>query len=260
MNEAIPIFKRALVDKLLDNVSSNLSLYVDDDISAHLCSEEYADASKKVDSVLFDKDALIELNGVVNEQNDAKNALIVFGALNNLTPYLAADGRIWVALTHLYANKFVYRRWVAKAKNEKDQIKNIKTHYFVQQNDRGLHRNNALSSLWWWAYICKRFKEQDLATTLNFLLPRTDLRASILERPSLSRHVNVFNAILRCVFKADQQPNMESFFERNGGYRVWLREINFQGGTQMYSTTNYKDLSNFFWDLLIKSKKTARQN
>ena len=259
MTEAIPIFKRALVIKLYDKVFSNLSLYVNDNISAHLCSKDYTDEIKKVESVIFDKDVLLTLNDVGHKQDDAKNALIVFGALKNLTPYLAADGRIWVALTHLYANKFVYRRWVAKAKHEKDQIKSIKTHHFVQPSDRGLHRDNALSSLWWWAYICKRYNDEDLTTTLNLLLTHTDLRASILERPSLSRPANVFNAILKCVFEAQKQ-SMKGFFNRSGGYRRWLREINFHGGTKIYSGTDDNILFDFFWDLLVKSKKHSQQN
>ena len=45
--------------------------------------------------------------------------------------------------------------------------------------NRGIHRNNAISSLWWWAHVTKTARKEDFTKSLLTFLT-TDLRAQIM--------------------------------------------------------------------------------
>jgi hypothetical protein len=80
------------------------------------------------------------------------------------------------------------------------------------------------------AHLCKRVTGLELADSLRVLLFRADVRASIVERPSVSQNASLFGAIIR---KLKQSYSAEKrLFERTL-FRRLMQEINSVGGAQL---------------------------
>lgn len=244
----LPIFKRALVELLYQNIENNLSSYFMGDLSEFLQQPECLEFQRSVESVKVDETAFLSLKTEASGASDAFNANLVFNAFEGMTPYLAADERVWVALTHTVAPSFSYKRWVSPEMSTKDKVENIGKHFFAKGGRRGLHRLNALSSLWWYAYICSKNTKHPLSEVLKAVLTLTDFRSSVIERPTSARVTNVFNAITNVVIdEYKKNPKPELMSKRN--YRDWLKEINRHGGRRLYSTMTEEELETLFRSL-----------
>lgn len=153
--EKLPIFKRSLVELLWDKVESNLELYEKGDLTSFLSNERLSKYKLIVEKVTYNPNAFQRLKTDASGTSDVYNAKVVYEAFKGMTPYLATDERVWVALTHLIAPKFSFGRY----SKEDDKIKLVKSRFFTRENStRGLYRDNALSSLWWYGHICKKMK------------------------------------------------------------------------------------------------------
>jgi Family of unknown function (DUF6339) len=78
--------------------------------------------------------------------------------------------------------------------------------------------------------LCNRTKGLSFEDALTCLLYQSDVRASIVERPTTSQNVHVFSAILRKLnesYRADKQ-----LFERNF-FRPFMKELNVIGGVKL---------------------------
>ena len=249
----LPIFKQSLVATLWQNVDANYDLYMEGDFSDFLALPEIQNQTRDVKGLSVRSEDFINLIAESGGVNDAHNAHIVFSAFENLTPNIANDERIWVAATHTYGLKFVRDRWLNSGRTREINLRGIKAHFFARVDGiRGLHRNNALSSLWWWAYVVHRGGEVDFAKRLTTFLSLTDLRATILERPTTTRVPQVFQAIVISVTnKLEKEPDTAFFSRKRSSnekppYRIWLEKINLWGGIKLYNTYSAEELSAIF--------------
>src|SRR5262249_2682626 len=88
----------------------------------------------------------------------------------------------------------------------------VRTHFFAKEH-RQVERDNAGSRLWWMAHLCRRVKGLELRDSLNVLLYRADVRASIIERPTVSQNSNLFSAViekLRQSFEGKKSSSRET--------------------------------------------------
>ena len=249
----IPILTRSGVHDLFTDVSQNIDRYRGDGFSADLLNESLKDIS----GTTIDLDAFATLRTASGSLSagkaDALNAHAVYNALEGMTPYLAQDERIWVAITHLFASKYVWARWVKKKDEQQESpqsqgegasfdnteqvIKAVKLHYFakVGGKQRAIERNNAISSLWWWAHLVYRCEFDDHAAALDALLANTDFRESIVSRPSTSVNLMPFKVILDLKQEWNRENPESNFFttrESGLGYREWFKRINRLGGAK----------------------------
>ncbi len=163
-----------------------------------------------------------------DQMSDIANCLTVYDALKNLTPQQAADERVWLYFTHIVLWDYVRIRWPLP-KKEDDKVKQIKLHYLVPAQ-RGLIRNNAVARLWWMGHAAHRCRIFDPEKTLQILLYKSDVRANLLERPSLAASEEIFDAVMKIL--GESFDGTKEVFER-GGFRTLMKHLNRVGGRRM---------------------------
>jgi hypothetical protein len=223
------VVKRGMVAELRDKIEDNLERYVAGDFSDLLTSEYVI----PVKETLIDLKAISALDPQSGGDTDVKNAKIVFSAISGLTRYLARDERLWVWLTHGPCIGYTRNRWIVRGTREK-MVSQIRSHFFAV-GERGFERNNAIACLWWWAKIASQYTDQPLDKVLEVLLHQTDVRASIIERPTITQPA--FRSIMKVLIEQYDSDPTKRFFRRKsnqGLYKKWLAEINRYAGTRMY--------------------------
>ncbi len=250
------IVKRGVCQALYEDVPKNLDLYLEGDFSNILDDEHMRDVKDSE----FDESVLSSMNVESGGIHDAENSFILYNTLEGMTSYLARDERVWVYFTHMPCLEFTRRRWLKSGDGKEKLVKNIKSHFFARGGLRGFERSNAIASLWWWAHIAKRYKGAPHENTLQAFLKHTDLRTSIIERPTTTISSQVFSAIMDAVFKRMYtEPNPE-FFVRHGNqgmYREWMKEINRHGGIRLFDARPPTDLSTLFENLAVVAEQNA---
>lgn len=92
-----------------------------------------------------------------DKEDDVINAKILYEALKDIPPYMAAEESFWTALTHTLLFDFVYKKRGEGFKNTEKSLeykeKAIKNAFFtyMQGKRRGMFVN-CISSLWWGAH------------------------------------------------------------------------------------------------------------
>ncbi len=252
------LMKRGVVHRLYLDIEKNLDRYVSGNFEDLLDGTDFV---RDIDETEVDENDFASLNPERGGAHDAENAFIVFKAMKGMTPYLARDERIWAYLTHTCCLDFTRKRWLRAEQDEEKLSRLIRSHFFARiGGDRAFERNNALSSLWWWAYISSHYEKAPLHETLDAFLKYTDLRSSIVERPTTSRSKKVFSALMDSVFKRLYEEPKPEFFVRRGNtgiYREWLKSINRYGGIRLFDAREANDLSELFENLAVAAEQNA---
>lgn len=217
-------FKEKYLKELELNIAENLEFYRagNFDLVANN-TDNYFEVAFKVDEVKLK--SLLPSN---KNEAEVQNCILIFEAMLNLTHFHARDARLWVYLTHTVLLPYSRARWVIPADNEA-AIKFIKDHFFCIAN-RGVERNNAASRLWWLAALCNRTQGLGLKDALTTLLYQSDVRASIVERPTTSQCLNIFSAILRKLHESYHAD--KKLFERSL-MREAMKKLNLAGGVKL---------------------------
>lgn len=163
---------------------------------------------------------------------DLNFSKLLFNSIPNLTPSLARDTRLWTFLSHTVFFQYVKNRFPLPPNDDEEALKKIKQHYFCQDERRGLERNNAVSRLWWMSFVVSRLEEMGLDQALEVFLHNTDIRASILERPTTSQNANVLTSILK-VFNESIKGDGKLLVRDT--YREFMKRINLLGGVILLS-------------------------
>ena len=217
-------FKEKYLKELELSVAENLELYRNGNFdSVANNTDNYFEVAFEVDEAKLK--SLLPSN---KNEAEVQNCMLIYEAMHNLTHFHARDARLWVYLTHTVLLQYTRARWVIPADNLA-AIKFIKDHFFCIAN-RGVERNNAASRLWWMAALCKRVNELDFEMALTIFLHKSDVRASILERPTTSQCLSIFSAILRKLH--DSYHADEKLFERNL-VREAMKKLNLAGGVKL---------------------------
>ena len=217
-------FKERYLKELELSIAENLEIYRNGNFdSVANNTDNYFEVALEVDQAKLK--SLLPSN---KNEAEVQNCMLIYEAMQNLTHFHARDARLWVYLTHTVLLPYCRTRWVIPADNQA-AIKFIKDHFFCIAN-RGIERNNAASRLWWMAALCKRVNELDFEMALTIFLHKSDVRASILERPTTSQCLSIFSAILRKLH--DSYHADEKLFERNL-VREAMKKLNLAGGVKL---------------------------
>jgi hypothetical protein len=241
------VVKRGAVANLRSSIEKNIDRYLEGDFNDILLPEVVI----PVKDTCFDLDALQSMVPESGGGNDYRNSVRIYSAIKGLSRYLARDERLWVWMTHSPCLAFSRERWIPKNASKERQVSLIGDHFFAS-GARGFERNNAVASLWWWAEIVSQYKNADFSLALEALLHQTDVRGSILERPTSSQ--SAFTPIMDViVHKFRTEDGRKKFFSRSGAnkaaYRNWLKEINRHGGTKFYEALPEAEVSALFFKL-----------
>jgi hypothetical protein len=227
--------KTSAVSTLVHDISSNVLRYQQngfDDLD--LFSSNYSFQSA---SGLFNAQELESL--VIPDSHsdyEADNSYKVFNAFPNLSRYEATDPRLWTFYCHNYALDYTRARYAKKLQKEDSLgISNeIYKHFFANNNNRDLIRNNSLARLWWNYKIAQDADASNAQEMLKVLLVNTDFRASIVERTSLFSS-NSFKALLQFAYKKFKNDPKDIYFSAPRG----------SGGLDEVNHYNYRHAAKF---------------
>ena len=217
-------FKEKYLKELELNIAENLELYRAGNFDLVTNNtDNYFEVAFEVDEMKLK--SLLPSN---KNEAEVQNCMLIFDAMQNLTHFHARDARLWVYLTHTVLLPYSRARWVIPA-DDIAAIKFIKDHFFCIAN-RGVERNNAASRLWWMAALCNRAQGLSLKDALTTLLHQSDVRASIVERPTTSQCLNIFSAVLR---RLNESYHLDKKLFERSLMREAMKKLNLAGGVKL---------------------------
>lgn len=221
-------YRQAIVDDYFDHVEQNLDWYYEPNGQAPKPKETYTTRSAPIEA--RDLSKLLKPQDTKPSETDADNALLVYEALDELSPHQATDERLWAYLCHNSCSAYVAWRWLGRRPDGNEgAAKKVRNHFFARRNgSRSLVRDNGVSRLWWLGYIAHQIDPEDPSSFLEILLHRQDVRSALIERPAVSMNLDVLKVIYS-VMQEHWQQDMRGLFAR-GTFRTWMVNINRRGG------------------------------
>jgi hypothetical protein len=229
--------RHAALEELRENVPDNLESYRSGSFG-YLTTD-----SSKFFEGTFEMDdekiaALRFPSPTLTTQYEDENCITCYEALADLSPYEARDERFWAYLTHTHLLDYARHRWLIPADDEA-AIKYIRNHFFGRDK-RQIERENAGSRLWWMAYMCRRVEGLSFQEALQVFLYRADVRANLVERPTVSQSTVVFNAMIKKLHQSYGGKKM--LFDRRYNRPLMVR-INSVGGVKLLDCLTQKQMS-----------------
>lgn len=263
-------FAESILADLKASVPANLDRYRNSGF------EDQADLngwSMALSAVEVDPAKLAELDPSGGSVFEVSNSLIVFGAFSGMTPALATEERVWARLTHFECLEYARKRWPLreepkesgglfsgligakqKAAEERRQvhhrnISQVETHYFARGRT-GYRDDNAVSRLWWNAFIAWRVDPQDQEGVLKELLRTADIRSNLVERPMLSNRASLLRGIVRTMRSHPDVYGSEATF------REFMKALNLRGSGVLFEGLDTGDTDR----ILMRCRDDALRN
>jgi hypothetical protein len=184
-----------------------------------------------------DLDQLNALDPSRGAASEIKNAMLLWQTFRGLSPALATEERIWVRLTHLECLEFSRKRWLDGSSKEANW-KLISKHFFAS-TQTGIRDDNAVSRLWWAAYIAFLAMPDNHETALATILSKADIRSNLVERSRTGSRPVLAAAIIRAMI-ADRR-----IAQTEDGFRKFMRVMNRRGGGEMFEVMSAPDVDRF---------------
>jgi hypothetical protein len=179
---------------------------------------------------------------------EVENCEIVYQACRNLRPYDARDERFWVYLSHTLLLDHARRRWPLP-EDDGEAAAHIAKHWFARDK-RQVERDQVGSRLWWMGHLCARIDGVDPNVALRAFLFRSDVRASLIERPTVSQSIGLFSAIVKRLIQSFN--GHQQLFERRS-FRHLMMEINSVGGYRLLDCLSPGDIDRML-DVIIADR------
>lgn len=185
--------------------------------------------------VRVDLAALADLDGTARTaEADARNSLIVYEALQGMTPALAREERVWARLTHIECLEYTRTRWFSKGSSFDDENfdKHVRLHFFAR-GLTGARDDNAISRLWWNMHIATIISQSwgkddpdyiSAQDTLGYILRIADVRMHFVERSWTGARLPLSKSIVKMLKK---EPWLT---ERGKNFNDFMKALNRDGG------------------------------
>jgi len=238
----IKVFKNSLVQHLKDSISENIERYKTGDFAQWIELEHEADLFEldipEIDAVDF-----LDLNSATgNAIDDDRDVKLLFLKLQNLSPALARDARLWVTLCHIYALPYIRKRNPKLLTlSGEELIKLISSRFFIVDGGRGYERTNALARLWWYGYIAKK-TGVDFDKAVHALVENTGNRADIVERPGIAACGNYMTAMTQVL--VDAKESKSTYFNNREKYRPMLMAVFETAGRKFFPSMETSVIKN----------------
>lgn len=220
----LALFRHSAISQLYKDININLARYRDGDFE--FLTE---DPSRFIESKCqIDEGRLVDVHCSSDDTNEVACCMAVADGLNGVTPYLARDERIWVRLTHIELLHYSRTRWPIPS-TDTEAVTHIQKHFFAR-SARGIERDNAISRLWWMATVASKVEGLKTSEALDALLFQSDVRASIIERPSTSQNTALLSALVIQLHKS--LLSNQELFERKR-FRSLMKQLNINGGVKL---------------------------
>ena len=240
----------SILAELKANVPANLERYRSSGFEDCASSNGW---SMEISSVEVDVEKLGHLDPAGGSAAEVFNSMNVFEAFQGMTPALATEERVWTRVTHFEGLGYARQRWPLKVEpkektgllgsltgsNEKaaeqrkkvlhQNISQVEKHYFARGRT-GYRDDNAISRLWWNAFIADRVDPQDREGVLLELLRTADIRSNLVERPMLSSRASLLRGIIRAMRDHPDVYGTEATF------RAFMKALNFRGSGVLFES------------------------
>ncbi|RKQ52891.1 hypothetical protein C8E02_3360 [Vogesella indigofera] len=251
--ESFKYLSEARLAQLLRDVSENRERYR---------SGDFIDLAKEngwgIESSLMkiNSAALSDLDGTSQTaEADAKNSLIVYQALQGMTPALAMEECVWTRLTHTECIEYTRARWFSKSSsydNEKFD-KHVLLHFFAR-GLTGARDDNAIARLWWNMHIATMLSPSSPKDALDCILKTADIRSNLVERSWTGARVPLSRAIV-------EKMKKEAWLTANeDNFRRFMKILNRVGGgilLEAFPNEKREDAVNKIMEYcLLKAKET----
>jgi len=213
-------------DKLQDEIEENLTLYKETGF-------DYLMSFKPNTMDIGLKADLSPLNQLIIEnpkENEVENSLLVWRALKDIPASLATENRFWTLITHANCFDYTKARWPETVcDDEHESIKQIKKHFFAIGTG-GYRDDNAISRLWWNAYIANNLRPTNIKSALEIILKTAEIRSNLIERPLSFYRPNLSKALLQLM-----EQNKDITATRDN-FRSFMRQVNLFGGGVLFES------------------------
>jgi hypothetical protein len=232
MIESLKYLSETRLAQLLQDVSENCERYR---------SGDFIDFSQEngwgIESSLVkvDSSAFADLDGTIQTaEADARNSLIVYDALQGMTPALAVEECVWARLTHIECLEYTRARWFSKGSSYDDEKfdSQVLVHFFAR-GLTGIRDDNAISRLWWNMHIAtmisQAWDEDDPdyispRDVLGYLLKVADIRMHLVERSWTGSRLPLSKAIVKMI------KNEPWLTVRGKNFNEFMKALNRDGG------------------------------
>lgn len=232
----------ATVDTLRDNVAANLDRYRSGDFSDMMATGEWS-IELNLD---VDLSPLADLDPANKSEAEIANSRLVWKALSGLTPTLACEEGIWTRLTHVECLDFSRARWLDANSENEGLIGDVEKHFFAP----GLtarRDDNAISRLWWNAYIAHIAIPGPGLEALEMILKRADVRLNLVERSLTASRPALAAGIVRVMRRQDWLTGREDNF------RSFMKTLNRLGGGVVFESMPEADVDAFMDDCATRA-------
>jgi hypothetical protein len=220
------------MQKLLEKVPENIERYRSGSFASWL-DLEYEDEFFEVEVPSIKNIDFEVLNNRKGDRvQDDVDVILFFKQLEDITPNLARDPRLWTTFCHMYALPYIrMRNPTIFEQDEEEAINVVKSRFFVTGGGRGFERTNALARLWWYGYIAKR-TNLDFDKAIHALVENTDHRASTIERPTLAICSSYMKAMTQVFIEHKEKG--DKFFNSRDSYRPMMMSVFEMAGRSFY--------------------------
>jgi Family of unknown function (DUF6339) len=230
------------LDTLRNDVRTNIRRYVKGSFS-DLVSE--GDWSIEL-ALEVDLEPLADLDPSGTPEAEVSNSKLVWRALGRLSPSLAYEEGIWARLAHVECLDYARQRWLPDDGDEDTIEAQVRKHFFAETltNRRD---DNAISRLWWNAYIADRTMPGSDLQPLEMFLAKADFRQSFVERSETGSRPVLAAGIIRIM----QSRPWVTAHENN--FRVFMKKLNQLGGGIVFEAMTLADVDAFMLDCALRS-------
>lgn len=154
-------------------------------------------------------------------KSDFDNAILLYESIESLPPFIASEEALWTYLTHVEHFDYVKERWSINSESSPDLI--LKRFFYSSS----VAMDNAVSRLWWGAYLTKDESLDDPYKYTRVLLGdgNSDLLQN-LSKSKLFRYPEAVSGIMRFFSEYDDRTDFSKvnrfiiqYFNRLGGVK-----------------------------------------
>jgi hypothetical protein len=228
MSKSLCYLSEARLIELLNDVPENLARY-----EAGNFLDLAAENGWKIQSELVKVDVskLESMDGGQGSaKEDIKNSIVVYEALQGMTPAIAMDERIWVRLSHVECLNYARSRWLAGQAG--DELQKSATKHMFAKGRPGIRDDNAISRLWWNMHIANMIDPTDPEDTLRVILLTSDYRMALIERSYTSARLPLARAIISSL------KSSSWISERKDNFLQFMKELNRDAGGLLFESVS----------------------
>lgn len=236
----------ATTDTLRESVTSNLDRYRSGDFNDMMTTGHW---SIELD-LDVDLSPLAGLDPSNKSEAEIANSRLVWKALSGLTPTLACEEGIWTRLTHVECLGFTRARWLDANSDDEKLAKDVEKHFFAP-GLTGRRDDNAISRLWWNAYIANLAIPGPGLEALDSILKRADFRLNLVERSLTASRPALAAGIVRTIKRKEKWMTAQEV-----NFREFMKTLNRLGGGMVFECMPEADVDDFMEDCATRAGAT----